>query len=245
MASDPLSNVVIFDFRKSLEQLHLEKAPIQSRNQMYYYYPKPKVSYFIKSCADPKGEAEKMILAGPNCVIQPIGIAGHSRDSFAKNPYWGIIMPLAQPIKEDDWTVDRIKAAKNAVDLLHTQGFVHCDIHPSNFLLWEKRVVLCDLGCAQTQKAGIANEPPWDSSWNFFSPERILSVDTDFRKASVDDDKYAMGLSIYCIVTKKIPYGVEHDKVEEAVKKGTRVNFTEVKNVELRALIAGLCKVSL
>jgi len=242
MTSQP--KFIIFDFLSfTLEQLHLEKASIQSQGTAYYYHPPdpPSLQYFIKSSDDPEEEYKMMVDAGSSCVIQPIGLAAYPPKE-GRRPYWGIIMRRAEPIKLNEWTLQDIRQAKEAMEAFHKAGMLHGDIHPGNFLRWDSKVVLCDVGCAQkVDSYGHGFEPPWNTSMNYLSPERILHLGES--PASVADDKYAMALTIYKIKTGKVPYGVGNDDVEDAVKAGKRVNFDEVTDPDARNLIKALIHV--
>ena len=242
MTSDVKS--ITFDFQSfTLEQLHLEKAPVQSQRETYYYYPPdaPSSVYFIKRSVNPEKEYKTMIDAGSSCVIQPIGLAAYPPKK-GRRKYWGIIMRLAEPIPLNEWTLQDIRQAKDAMEAFHNAGMLHGDIHPGNFLRWDSKVVLCDVGCAQEiNSSGIGSEPPWDTSMNYLSPERILHLGES--PASVADDKHAMALTIYKIKTGKVPYGVGNDDVEYAVKAGKRVNFDEVTDPDARNLIKALIHV--
>ena len=238
----PKLPTISFDFLKNLNDQHLREASeIRGNKTFYYYEPSADKRFFLKPCELPQAEYELMIQAGPKCVIQPVALVF----SPPKSHYpWGIMMPLAEPI--NNWTVGMMEAAIAAMELLHKRRILHCDIHPAQFILWNSKVVLCDLGSAQYLKKGSDSEAeryPVDSSWNYFSPKRLRDIYNEkFTPATVHDDKYAMGLTIWAIETKKRPYGVDNDDVAYAVvERGVTVNFGEVEDQQARLLIEKSC----
>jgi len=231
-----------FDFLNNLKQQHLREASgINSQKNFYYYDPPGGQHFFLKPCELPECEYDLMLKAGPECVIQPEAIVF----SPPNNPSpWGIMMPLAKPIH--NWTVGMMETAIAAMELLHKRRILHCDIHPAQFILWNSKVVLCDLGSAQYLKMGSDYEAavyPADSAMNYFSPKRLRDIYNEkFTPATVHDDKYAMGLTIWAIETKKRPYGVDNDLVVYAVvDHEVTVDFGEVKDQRARLLIEKLC----
>jgi len=98
--------------------------------------------------------------------------------------------------------------AAEAVVLLHSHGIIHADIKPENMLLDEELGVrIIDLsGASIDGKEALSLE-----SARFFLPRNVR----DEAICNVTTDTFALGSSIYQIVTRKQPYeSVESQEVE-------------------------------
>jgi serine/threonine protein kinase len=89
---------------------------------------------------------------------------------------------------------------------LHSQGYVHRDVKPDNFLLSpEGRVKLIDFALAQKPKTGLARlfagKQKIQGTRSYMSPEQIRGQPLDRRA-----DLYSFGCMVYELVNGKPPY---------------------------------------
>lgn len=99
-----------------------------------------------------------------------------------------------------------------ALDALHIAGVIHGNLKPENLLLDEKQRGVFDrlLGSWIDGKPGSALE-----SVRFFMPRSIDSYST------VQTDLFAMGSTLYAILTGRQPYSnIPDETVEELSQKG-------------------------
>lgn len=89
------------------------------------------------------------------------------------------------------------RQAAQAVEFIHSRGVIHCDIHPSNFLLDDQlNVLLCDFaGSLLGNLDGEAME-----STRFFLPRDPLTTPTE------RTDLFALGSTMYWILAGHEPY---------------------------------------
>jgi serine/threonine protein kinase len=90
---------------------------------------------------------------------------------------------------------------------LHSQGWVHCDVKPDNFLVSRNgEVKLIDFTIAQKMKTGLAKffsgkSKNISGTRSYMSPEQIRGKSLDQRS-----DIYSFGCVLYEMVTGKPPY---------------------------------------
>jgi len=100
-----------------------------------------------------------------------------------------------------------IREAAEGVQLLHSAGVFHCDIAPKNFLLdADLSLKIADFGSSSLD----GSRPSGCASTRFITP------DFTFRTPpTVQEDLYALGSTMYNIMTGKAPYQeLESDEVE-------------------------------
>ncbi|KAM3419005.1 hypothetical protein BST61_g4961 [Cercospora zeina] len=91
-----------------------------------------------------------------------------------------------------------ILAMTEGLAMLHTQGIIHCDFTPNNMLLDHRlELKITDFGCSSidgSQSTGTAGArfDPGNSHWS--------------TPATEEDDLFALGSSIYEVLTSKRPY---------------------------------------
>jgi len=100
--------------------------------------------------------------------------------------------------------VDYIRQMLAALDYAHTRGVVHRDIKPANMMLTPEGVVkLMDFGIAKAANdRRLTMTGTTMGSLYYMSPEQIKGT------AGVDarSDLYSMGVSLYVLVTGKLPF---------------------------------------
>jgi len=128
------------------------------------------------------------------------------------------------PPQRLQWCID----AAEAVQVVHSQGIIHCDIKPENFLLDpELRLRLIDFS-----GSSIDGKPPYVlENTRFFLPR---SRDDEL-PCSVITDLFALGSSIYEIVTGEQPYVNLGGKEVEA--RYTRGEFPIVDGISCGEII--------
>ena len=96
-----------------------------------------------------------------------------------------------------------------------SQRLVHCDVKPSNLMLYEGGLIkVTDFGIAQAvSDMATAQDPdvlgtPW-----FMSPEQVLGNPMDFRS-----DIYSLGTTLFCLIAGVPPYDGD-DMVEVALRQ--------------------------
>lgn len=94
-----------------------------------------------------------------------------------------------------------------ALYYMHSQGYVHCDIKPDNFLVSrEGEVKLIDFTISQKVKTGLAKffggrTRSVQGTRSYMSPEQIRGKPLDARS-----DIYSFGCVLFELVTGKLPY---------------------------------------
>ncbi|MEM2936416.1 MAG: FHA domain-containing serine/threonine-protein kinase [Candidatus Bathyarchaeia archaeon] len=109
----------------------------------------------------------------------------------------------------------------------HEKGFVHRDMKPENILLRKDdkgRFIakVGDFGLARSYvlHGGTITKPgEWAGTVFYCPPEQI----TDFKNVKPCADVYAMGMSLYHLITGGFPYDFPtRDKLREMISKGVR-----------------------
>jgi serine/threonine protein kinase len=116
------------------------------------------------------------------------------------------------------WCIEAVEA----VVLLHSNGIIHGDVKPENMVLDHS------LGIRIIDLAGssINGKPPLSlESTRFFLPRSM----NDEMPCSVTTDLFALGSSIYQIMTRKQPY--EDLKNEEVEARYARKEFPSVNSI--------------
>lgn len=99
-----------------------------------------------------------------------------------------------------------VEQAANGLFYIHSEGVVHCDVKPDNFLINpENQVKLIDFTIAQRIRKGIAKlfggRSKVRGTRSYMSPEQIRGESLDPRS-----DLYSFGCMLYELVTGRPPY---------------------------------------
>lgn len=91
-----------------------------------------------------------------------------------------------------------------AVAALHRRSIIHRDIKPANIHLGDDgQLRLLDLGVAQSGRdLDAAHQAPQAGTPSFLAPEQFENA-----PASVQTDLYAVGVTLYFLLTRHYPYG--------------------------------------
>lgn len=110
-------------------------------------------------------------------------------------------------LEEAQWYLDQIASA---LDYAHAEGYIHCDVKPSNILLDDDGyAVLSDFGIARlSQLQGETTEAVLPTvrdavlgTPDYISPEQALGSPLDGRS-----DIYSLGIMLFYLLTKRLPF---------------------------------------
>ncbi|QDV27530.1 protein kinase domain-containing protein [Aureliella helgolandensis] len=128
-------------------------------------------------------------------------------DGFDLGQLSGLVGPL--PIADACEIVRRVAVA---LEYTHQQGFVHRDIKPSNIMLSRQgEVKLLDLGLARLQfgdgqRAEMTGTGQTMGTADYIAPEQV----TDSRHVDIRADIYALGCTLFKLLTGSAPFADEH-----------------------------------
>lgn len=114
-------------------------------------------------------------------------------------------VPLS--LEEAQWYLDQIASA---LDYAHAEGYIHCDVKPSNILLDDDGyAMLSDFGIARlSQLQGETTEAVLPTvrdavigTPDYISPEQALGNPLDGRS-----DIYSLGVMLFYLLTKRLPF---------------------------------------
>jgi serine/threonine protein kinase len=98
--------------------------------------------------------------------------------------------------------VDYLVQMADAIDYLHSQGFLHRDICPRNVMVTREHVVkLIDFGLTIPNTAAFLKPGNRTGTPNYLAPEVIRRVTTDLRV-----DLFALGVTAYEVFTHELPW---------------------------------------
>lgn len=127
-----------------------------------------------------------------------------------------------------------------ALEYIHSLGFAHCDLKPSNVLIDEfGRAKLCDFGLTILTKSGQYEINRVCGSVHYMAPEIALNREYDPKVADI----WSLGVMLYFLGTGKLPYNGEHIKYIIAEMKFGK---DELKNlpVQLRDIVEKCLKIN-
>ena len=135
---------------------------------------------------------------GITYLVMPYLPGGSLRDKLTRQP----ILPLRD-------TANYISQAASALDYAHTQGVIHRDLKPGNFLLHnDGRLVLTDFGIARimqesnnTSVATLTSTGMMLGTPEYMAPEMFTGNLVDYRS-----DIYALGIILYQLLSGQVPF---------------------------------------
>jgi serine/threonine-protein kinase len=102
-----------------------------------------------------------------------------------------------------------------ALEYAHAKQYVHRDIKPPNVMVEKQEareiVKLADFGLARyyqaSQISGLTLKGSWGGTSGFMAPEQI----TNFREVKPAGDQYAVGATLYYLLSKRTIYNFPRD----------------------------------
>ncbi|WP_224364971.1 serine/threonine-protein kinase [Hyalangium versicolor] len=126
---------------------------------------------------------------------------------------------LSGPMPREEFSL-RSRSIAEALDLLHTQGFAHCDLTPENLFLDDtaSRVRIVDFGLSRALAMPDAFNVPRPAEGNtyagtaeYMAPEQCAGSPT----LDARTDVYALGVLLYEMLTGRTPFfGVQTDVLQ-------------------------------
>jgi serine/threonine protein kinase len=180
-----------------------------------------------------KYEMNMAYLAG-DCAVQAVGhvlkVAKHI----------GFIMDMEKSLK--DYALfgltkkDVMEMMINVVKELHLKGIIHGDIKVPNMLLCsDGKVRLCDFTGAFLKEHSKEVVPIYTG--HYLSPYRALHPGP----LTVEDDLFALGVSIWELFTDKRPFqGLKFGEERMLIKKGAIIDISEIEDDEVRCIVEEL-----
>ncbi|MEM6528411.1 MAG: serine/threonine-protein kinase, partial [Chloroflexota bacterium] len=134
-------------------------------------------------------------------------------------------------------TVQVSYALASALDYIHSAGIIHRDIKPSNIMFTAKGSPrLMDFGVAHLSNATPMTAPGSVlGTLSYVSPEIIYGG-----KATVKSDVWALGMTIYKMLTGKLPFGGSTPAVAISEILSQPVSPVIVERQDAPPLLAGL-----
>ncbi len=129
---------------------------------------------------------------------------------------WHAGQTLSQALQERDrlevqQAVQTAMAALKALGAMHRQGVIHRDIKPSNLHIGEDGVLrVLDLGVALSGHEPNSLSSLHAGTPSFINPEQFgysVQGDGPSQDADAQSDLYALGVTLYQLLTGKLPYG--------------------------------------
>lgn len=98
----------------------------------------------------------------------------------------------------------------DALDYVHSRGVIHRDIKPSNIMVeGDSNVRLMDLGIARMNDGNKFSQFGFIGTPQYSAPEQILRDKTRSVQINAATDFYALGITLYELLTGNNPYDTE------------------------------------
>lgn len=103
-----------------------------------------------------------------------------------------------------------IYSVLDALSYIHSKGFLHRDIKPSNIMVEDNgNVRLMDLGIARMNGGNKFSTVGFIGTPQYSAPEQILRGTEEEKRLSSSTDLYALGITMYELITGCNPYKSE------------------------------------
>jgi hypothetical protein len=224
----------------------IEPLPFHgSLNSQVYYYKDGQKVYKAKGS---QREIDITIAAG-DCAVQPCErVIWPELNTYGEVSLFGFTMKRETPLQvaasiQTDRRTMFMDGMISVILALHAKGIIHGDVKPANMLLCsDEKIRLCDFEEARLPGETAAD---WEgeTTAHYLSPRRCQNSGwPDHRDPApeVEDDLYALGLSIWELYTGKVPFDdVYEDDIREMVSARQTVNVEEVQDETAKAYIYG------
>ena len=106
-------------------------------------------------------------------------------------------------VRRSPWLLPKvIQESAEALHSLHKEGWIHCDVKPSNVLMDQGRwALLTDFGLARSMASRVSIEGTVAGTVFYLAPELALGQEYDGRA-----DLYALGVMLYELTTGRLPF---------------------------------------
>ena len=227
---------------QSLADCEDQPFTVTSNSQMYHHKDRQKVFKLW----DQQREVDMMIAAG-DCSVQPLERVFFSAGAGDPERLFGFTMKAETPLDMKKIDPARKQAYANdmiaCVQSLHSKGIVHGDIKPANMLLCsDGKIRLCDFA-----ESRLLTEDPaeWggQTTLNYCSPHRCQQLgsgygDDLFPAPVVEDDLFALGLSIWELWKGEVPFVDDYcDDIYHLIQLGKTVDVELIEDEEVRKMI--------
>ena len=204
---------------------------LENHPEVYYWQSK-----YVLKLGGTKYEMNMIHLAG-DCAVPVV------RGVVQDGEYLGFVMKKETPLS-DAFSGLPVSAKrpimtmmKSVVEELHSRNIIHRDLKLANMLLCsDGKVRLCDFAGAILVNDSSPPSPINTVSW--LSPYRTLHLNDP---STVEDDLFALGVSIWELFTEKRPFeGLKDLAVRHLIRNGGTIDISEIEDEEAHEIVKGL-----